>query len=69
MPQLIDAFPLSPPVAAALNDGIGTINAARAVAAQRAYPTAFFDLHLQRHDTGLWTGTSPRYPEIEFVPD
>jgi hypothetical protein len=46
---------------------IGTVAPARAVAVQRAYPAAFFDLHL-RHQGHLLDGPSPRFPEVAFVP-
>jgi hypothetical protein len=46
---------------------IGTIAPAQAIAAQRAYIGAFFDLHLRHHDTHLLDGPSSRYPEMAFV--
>ncbi|WP_207400710.1 alpha/beta hydrolase family protein [Actinomadura roseirufa] len=66
--QLIEALPLSPPVVAQLTERIGTIDAGRAVAAERAYLGSFFDLHLRHRDDHLLSGPSPRYPEITFVP-
>jgi hypothetical protein len=47
---------------------IGTIPPSRAVAAERAYITAFFDLHLRKLHAAskLLTGPSPNYPEIQF---
>ncbi|MBT2211061.1 lipase [Actinomadura sp. NEAU-AAG7] len=66
--QLMRALPLPPPVAARLTEWIGTIDAGRAVAAERAYLGAFFDLHLRHRDDHLLSGPSPRYPEIQFVP-
>ncbi|REE96132.1 alpha/beta hydrolase family protein [Thermomonospora umbrina] len=66
--QLIRALPIPAPVVAALTNDIGTIDPARSVSAQRAYLAAFFDLHLRRRDSPLWSGPSPRHPEIEFVP-
>ncbi|MDH6214323.1 dienelactone hydrolase [Streptomyces pseudovenezuelae] len=65
--RLEKALPLPPEVVAALTTAIGTINADRAVAAERAYLRAFFDLHLRDRDDHLLSGASPRYPEIEFV--
>jgi dienelactone hydrolase len=47
---------------------IGTVDPARAVAAQRAYVTSFFDRWLRGHDNHLLDGPSPRYPEVVFVP-
>jgi hypothetical protein len=46
---------------------IGTIDPRQAIAAQRAYIRAFFDLHLQHHDHHLLDGPSARYPRIEFL--
>ncbi|QHY97341.1 isoform II [Streptomyces sp. S4.7] len=65
--QLEKALPIPPEVVAALTTRIGTINADRAVAAERAYLSAFFDLHLRDQDDHLLSGPSPRYPDIEFV--
>ncbi|MEV0371067.1 hydrolase [Streptomyces sp. NPDC050636] len=47
---------------------IGTIDPGRAVAAQRAYVSAFFDRWLRGRDGGLLDGPSARYPEVRFVP-
>ncbi|MFB9905791.1 alpha/beta hydrolase family protein [Allokutzneria oryzae] len=47
---------------------VGTIDANRSVAAQRAYVAGFFDLHLRNRDTGLFTGPSPLHPDITFIP-
>ncbi|HEY7483552.1 MAG TPA: lipase [Streptosporangiaceae bacterium] len=66
--QLESALPIPPEVVAALTTDIGTINADRAVTAERAYLNAFFDLHLRHHDDHLLSKPSPRYPEIEFMP-
>jgi hypothetical protein len=46
---------------------ISTIAPAQAIAAQRAYIGAFFDLQLSHRDSHLLDGPSSRYPEIEFV--
>jgi hypothetical protein len=46
---------------------IGTIAPGQAIAAQRAYIGAFFDLQLRHHDTHLLAGPSSRYPEMDFV--
>lgn len=43
---------------------IGTINPSRSVAAQRAYVTAFFDLHLKARRTPLFDKPDPRFPEV-----
>ncbi|WP_310727154.1 hydrolase [Streptomyces sp. N2A] len=48
---------------------IGSVRPARAVAAQRAYVSAFFDRWLRaRGDGGLLDRPSARYPEVRFVP-
>lgn len=47
---------------------IGTVDPARAVEAQRAYVTSFFDRWLRDRDDHLLDGPSPRYPEVVFVP-
>ncbi|MEU4644360.1 acetylhydrolase [Micromonospora sp. NPDC023814] len=45
---------------------IGTLNPARAVRIQQAYPLAFFDLHL-RHRGHLLNGPNPAFPEVRFI--
>lgn len=65
--QLERALPLPPETVAALTESIGTIGADRAVAAERAYLRAFFDLHLRGRDGHLLAGPSRRYPDIEFI--
>lgn len=52
---------------ATLEKNVGTVDPARAVAAQRAYVTAFFDRWLKGRDTGLLDGPSPHYPEVGFT--
>ncbi|WP_089315224.1 alpha/beta hydrolase family protein [Actinomadura mexicana] len=66
--QLEKAVPLSPEVVARLDSSFGTIPADRAIAAQRAYLNAFFDLHLRHRDGSLLSGPSAKFPEITFVP-
>ena len=48
---------------------IGTVHPSRAVAAERAYIAAFFDLHLRdlHRASKLLAGPSPNYPEIHFL--
>jgi len=46
---------------------IGTVDPARAVAAQEAYVEAFFGRWLRGDDNHLLDGPSPRYPEFTFV--
>ena len=50
-----------------LQGWIGTLDPARAVRIQQAYPLAFFDLHL-RHRGHLLEGPSPAFPEVTFLP-
>jgi hypothetical protein len=45
----------------------GRIDPVRAVAAQRAYIRAFFDLWLRGHDSQLLDAPSPDYPEVLFI--
>jgi dienelactone hydrolase len=47
---------------------VGTIPASRAVAAERDYIRAFFDLWLRDRDSHLLDGPSTRYPEANFYP-
>ncbi|MEU5012344.1 hydrolase [Streptomyces sp. NPDC021749] len=65
IPQIARQVELPP---AAVTKMIGTVRPARAVAAQRAYVSAFFDRWLRgRGDGGLLDRPSARYPEIHFV--
>jgi predicted dienelactone hydrolase len=54
---------------ARVSEVIGTIQPTRAVAAQRAYIRAFFDLQLRGLASAntLLSGPSPNYPEIQFL--
>ncbi|MET8389384.1 lipase [Streptosporangium canum] len=52
----------------ALRELIGTIGPGQAVAAQRAYVAAFFDLHLKGRDTPLFGGPGTRYPAVKLIP-
>jgi len=47
---------------------IGSIAPDRAVAAEEAYISAFFDRWLRGRDTHLLDGPSPDHPEMRFVP-
>jgi hypothetical protein len=47
---------------------IGTLNPARAVRIQQAYPLAFFDLHLRHQRQRLLDGPNPAFPEVRFIP-
>ncbi len=64
MPQLAVATGMSDEE---LEGYIGTLDPARAVRIQQAYPLAFFDLHL-RHRGHLLDGPSPAFPEVKFLP-
>jgi hypothetical protein len=46
---------------------IGTIDRARAVAAERAYIGAFFDLHLRGQASKLLDHPSPNFPDIQVL--
>ncbi len=46
---------------------IGTIHPGQAVAAERAYIGAFFDLHLRHRGGSMLAGPSPGYPRIQFL--
>jgi predicted dienelactone hydrolase len=65
IPQLAGVLHLPPEVVQQL---IGTVDPHRSVLIQRAYLTAFFDLHLLHRDGRLLTCPSPRFPEMQFVP-
>jgi predicted dienelactone hydrolase len=49
-------------------DWLGTLDPGRAVTIQRAYPLAFFDLHLRGGRQRLLEGPSRAFPEVTFVP-
>jgi dienelactone hydrolase len=63
-PQIARAFDLPAGTFDAL---VGTVDADRSIAAQRAYIAAFFDLHLRHRDDRLLDGPSRAFPEIRFV--
>lgn len=46
---------------------IGTVNPALAVASERTYIGAFFDLHLRNRPSKLLSHPSPRFPDIKFL--
>ncbi|MFI9805750.1 alpha/beta hydrolase family protein [Streptomyces sp. NPDC052301] len=50
-----------------IQDRIGTLDPARAVRIQQAYPLAFFDLHLRHRGGHLLEGPSAAYPEVKFL--
>jgi predicted dienelactone hydrolase len=47
---------------------IGTLDPARAVRIQQAYPLAFFDQHLRQRRQRLLEGPNRAFPEVRFVP-
>ncbi|MGW1894705.1 alpha/beta hydrolase family protein, partial [Streptomyces sp. NPDC002004] len=51
-----------------IQDMVGTLDPARAVRIQQAYPLAFFDLHLRRRRGHLLDGPSAAFPEVKFLP-
>ncbi len=65
VPQIARQLGLSRKAVTAM---VGTVAPERAIAAERAYVTAFFDRWLRGRDTGLLDGPSRRYPEVRFVP-
>jgi Platelet-activating factor acetylhydrolase, isoform II len=62
------AAPVLGLTAAQLAQLVGTVNGDRAIAIERAYVRAFFDLELRHRDTGLLDRPSPAYPEVQFIP-
>ena len=65
MPQLAEAVGMSDEE---LRDWIGTLDPARAVQIQQAYPLAFFDRHLRHRPGRLLGGPSSALPEVKFIP-
>ncbi|MFI1092028.1 alpha/beta hydrolase family protein [Streptomyces sp. NPDC020917] len=47
---------------------VGTLDPARSVSIQQAYPRAFFDLQLRHRGGQLLDGPSPAFPEVTFLP-
>ena len=64
MPQLAAVVGLSEE---ALAEYIGTLDPARAVRIQQAYPVAFFDQHLRHQRQRLLEGPSRAFPEVRFI--
>lgn len=50
-----------------IEKNIGTVDPGRAVAAERAYATSFFDRWLRGRNDRLLDGPSRKYPEVEFA--
>ncbi|MBX7547768.1 acetylhydrolase [Streptomyces sp. tea 10] len=51
-----------------LHGWIGTLDPARALRIQQAYPLAFFNLHLRHRRGHLLDGPSTAFPEVRFIP-
>jgi dienelactone hydrolase len=66
--DLVAIMPQTGLAADAVERRIGTVDPTRAVAAQRAYVTSFFDRWLLGRDDHLLDGPSPCYPEVAFTP-
>lgn len=65
IPQLAKAVGMSEEE---LRGRIGTLDPARAVRIQQAYPLAFFDRHLRHRRGHLLNGPSRAFPEVTFLP-
>ena len=65
VPQAAGVLNLPPE---AVQELIGTINPGRSIINQRAYLTAFFDLHLRGCHSHLLDQPSRRFPEMQFLP-
>lgn len=50
-----------------VENAIRTVDPAESVRTQRAYITAFFDVHLRGEAAPLLEGPSPDFPEMEFI--
>jgi hypothetical protein len=64
VPQLANAIGMSDEE---LQGWIGTLDPARAVRIQQAYPLAFFDRHLRGRRGHLLDGPSRAFPEVKFI--
>ncbi|MGW5663202.1 alpha/beta hydrolase family protein [Streptomyces sp. NPDC003758] len=51
-----------------IQDWIGTLDPARAVRIQQAYPLAFFDRYVRHRGGHLLDGPSAAFPEVKFLP-
>ncbi|MGW7259368.1 alpha/beta hydrolase family protein [Streptomyces sp. NPDC054834] len=65
IPQLATAIGMSDEE---LRGWIGTLDPARALRIQQAYPLAFFDLHLRHRPQNLLDGPSAAFPEVKIIP-
>ncbi|WP_405810829.1 lipase [Streptomyces sp. NBC_00210] len=64
LPQAAPALGISPEQVTAV---LGPLDGQRAIAVERAYLRAFFDLHLREARPAILTGPSARYPEMRFI--
>lgn len=64
VPQLVQQKVITPKDGA---DDIGSVPPESAIAADKAYVTAFFDTWLRHRDCGLLDGPSTKYPDMTFV--
>ena len=65
VPQAAGVLNLQPD---AVQQIIGTIDPDRSITTQRAYLTAFFNMHLRHRDGHLLDHPAPRFPEMQFIP-
>ncbi|SNY63963.1 alpha/beta hydrolase family protein [Paractinoplanes atraurantiacus] len=65
VPQLAEVVGMSDDE---LRGWIGTLDPARAVRIDQAYPLAFFDQHLRGRHRPLLDGPSRAFPEVEYLP-
>ncbi|MFC7327934.1 alpha/beta hydrolase family protein [Marinactinospora rubrisoli] len=66
LPQLADALELEEEERL-LTEAIGTVPHEQSLAAQRAYLSAFFDLHLRGGSGSLFEEPSPEHPAVELI--
>ncbi|WP_433616082.1 alpha/beta hydrolase family protein [Paenibacillus cellulositrophicus] len=66
LPQLQEKLGLP---SAVVQEAIGTMEPAQAVSAQRAYVTAFFNLHLRHMSSELLENRLSKYPDIHIIQD
>jgi predicted dienelactone hydrolase len=64
VPQLVAQQVITPEVG---TQDVGTVRPGPAIAADRAYVTAFFDTWLRHRYSGLLNGPSQQYPDMTFV--
>jgi predicted dienelactone hydrolase len=52
----------------AVQQAVGTVDPDRSIKNQRAYLTAFFNMHLRHREGHLLDRPSQRFPEMQFIP-